>query len=97
MRDRTSVIRVAMQILKVIYPNILDVGCVSHTLDHVGGSFKTPTLSEFATARLCCLHTVQMQNTLERANCTIYGHLQCNTVVEQVGGLASTDGAFWGC
>ena len=51
-RDRASVNGVAMRTLKVIYPNILDVGCFSHTVNHVGGRFKTPNLSEFATAWL---------------------------------------------
>ena len=49
---RASVNGVAMKTLKVIYPNVLDVGCFSHTLDHVGGRFQTPNLSEFATAWL---------------------------------------------
>ena len=51
-RDRASVNGVAMQTPKVIDPNILDVGCFSRTLDHVRGRFKTPNLSEFATAWL---------------------------------------------
>ena len=98
MRDRASVNGVVMQTLKVIYPNILHVGCFSHTLDHVGGRFKTPNLSEFATAWLMLFaHSPKAKILFERANWTIYGHLQCSTVVEQVGGLASADGAFWGC
>ena len=97
-RDRASVNSVAMQTLEVIYPNILDVGCFSHTLDHAGGHFKTPNLSEFATAWLMlCAHSPKVKLLSERVNWTTYGHLQCSTVVEQVGGLASADGAFWGC
>ena len=52
MKDRASVNRVAMNTLQIIYPNVLDVGCFSHTLDHVGEHFETPTLSEFGTAWL---------------------------------------------
>ena len=49
MRDRASVNNLAMQTIKVVYPN-LDIGCYSHTIDIVGGKFKTPTLSEFTSA-----------------------------------------------
>ena len=30
MRDRASVNNVAMQTLKIIYPNVVDIGCFSH-------------------------------------------------------------------
>ena len=33
MHDRASVNNVALRTLKVIHPNVLDVGCFSHTLD----------------------------------------------------------------
>ena len=49
MRDRASVNNVAMQIVKVVYPKLIDVGCFSHTLDHVGEKFNTPTLNTFST------------------------------------------------
>lgn len=41
MRDRASVNTVAIEIVKVLFPRMLDVGCFSHTLDHgsCGGSF----------------------------------------------------------
>ena len=47
MRDRASVNNLAMRTVKVIYPNILDVGCFPHTLDIVGEKFNTPTLNTF--------------------------------------------------
>ena len=47
MHDRASVNDAAMKIVKVIYPNLLDVGCFPHTLDLVGEHFHMPTLSEF--------------------------------------------------
>ncbi len=49
MHDKASVNNVAMTTLKVVYPTLLDVGCFSHTLDHVGEKFHTPTLSDFIT------------------------------------------------
>ena len=36
---------VAMQML---YPNVVDIGCFSHTLDHVGENFNMPVLDQFA-------------------------------------------------
>ena len=47
MRDRASVNNVALRTLSLIYPQLLDVGCFAHTLDHVGEKFSTPILSEF--------------------------------------------------
>ncbi len=50
MHDRASVNQVAMRTAKVIYQNILDIGCFSHTLDRVGENMKTPILDEFSKA-----------------------------------------------
>ena len=47
MRDRASVNSVAMRTLSIVFPNVLDIGCFSHTLDHVGENFKTPILDQF--------------------------------------------------
>ena len=44
MHDRASVNDVSMKIVEVIYPNLLDVGCFSHTLDLIGDHFHVPTL-----------------------------------------------------
>ena len=50
MHDRASVNEVAMRTVKVLYQNLLDIGCFSHTLDHVGEHMKTPILDEFVKA-----------------------------------------------
>ena len=47
MRDQASVNSVAMRTLSIVFPNVLDIGCFSHTLDHVGEHFNTPILDEF--------------------------------------------------
>ena len=47
MRDRASVNSVAMRTLKIVYPNVIDIGCFSHAFDRVGEHFKVPTLTEF--------------------------------------------------
>ena len=49
MRDRASMNNAAMRVVSIVYPNVLDVGCFSHTLDIVGEKFKTPVLSQFCT------------------------------------------------
>ena len=56
MHDRASVNKVAMRTVKVIYQNLLDVGCFSHTLDRVGEYMKTPILDEFLRRGWVCLH-----------------------------------------
>ena len=47
MRDRAAVNNVAVQFVKVLYNNLLDIGCVSHALDLVGDKICVPTLSDF--------------------------------------------------
>ena len=44
--DWVSVNNLAMQTVKFVYPFIVDIGCFSHTLDHVGDHFNTPNLKE---------------------------------------------------
>ena len=39
-----------MRTIKVMYPQVLDIGCFSHTIDHVGEKFATPVLDEFVSA-----------------------------------------------
>ena len=47
MHDRASTNNVAMRSIRILYPAVLDIGCYSHTIDHVGEKFVTPTLHEF--------------------------------------------------
>ena len=50
MQDRASINNVAMATVKVLYPDVFDVGCFSHTIDHVGERFHIPMLDEFVSA-----------------------------------------------
>ena len=52
MRDCAAVNNVAICTLKILYPNLLDIGCFSHTLDLVGDHFKLPQLTEFLNSWL---------------------------------------------
>ena len=71
MRDRASVNEVAMRTVRVVYNQCVDIGCFSHTLDHVGQRMSTPVNSSlrglpcflevqrlvcFGRARQDCLH-----------------------------------------
>ena len=47
-RDRAAANGVAMCTIKIIFPDVLDIGCYLHTLDHVGEHFDTPFLEEFS-------------------------------------------------
>ena len=47
MRDRPFVNDVVMRTIKVMYNQLLDMGCFSHTLDHVGERMNTPILHDF--------------------------------------------------
>ncbi len=49
MRDRAATNNIALRTLKVLYPNIVNVGCFSHTIDHVGEKFDTPVFAEFVS------------------------------------------------
>ena len=47
MHNRASVNGVGMRTLSIMYPDIMDIGCYSHTLDLVKTKFKFPTLDKF--------------------------------------------------
>ena len=48
MHDRASNNNMAMCTISILYPSVLDIGCYSHTIDHVGEKFSTPTLYELS-------------------------------------------------
>ena len=50
MRDRASVNEVAMRTVRIVYNQCVDIGCFSHTLDHVGERMSTPVLDKFFSA-----------------------------------------------
>jgi len=48
-RDRAPVNTKALQTVSVLYPEMLDVGCISHFLDRVGTKCNIPVLKQFMT------------------------------------------------
>ena len=49
MRDGASVNAAALRTVAIVYPSLLDVCCISHTLDLVGDKFRVHTVSLFFT------------------------------------------------
>ena len=47
MHNRAACNGVAIQTLKIVYPQLVDVGCFSHTINLVGEKFSIPHLSSF--------------------------------------------------
>ena len=45
--DRASVKGIAVRTLSIMYQDIIDIGCFSHTLDLVGTKFNFPTVDKF--------------------------------------------------
>ena len=60
MRDRASANGIAMRTIKVVYPDMIDVGCYSHTIDLEGNKLRTPTLDSFIAR-----HTASNQRGVE--------------------------------
>ena len=50
MRNQASSNSVVMKTLKVLYLNLVDIGCISHTIDRVGEIFYNPILYELGIA-----------------------------------------------
>ena len=49
MRNQSTVNNVAIKILTIVYLQLIDVGCFTHAIDHVGEHFVMSNLSEFMT------------------------------------------------
>ena len=66
MRDRASV-NVAMHTIGVIHNNMMDIGCLSHTLDHVGEKMHTPILNEFMASLISLFSRSPKANLIWRS------------------------------
>ena len=82
MRDRASSSGVAMKTFKVLYPNLVDIGCFSHTIDRVGENLYNPILHEFGIARVSMFSHSPKTNDRK-----INDFLQSYKMVEPVGSL----------
>ena len=65
-RDRASVNNVAKRHLKILYPNLVDIGCFNHTLDHVGEKMATPNLEKFMKSWVSLVaHSARSRNAFK--------------------------------
>lgn len=63
MRDRASVNTKALQTVSVLYPDMIDIGCISHFLNKVGEKCHIPTLKLFmATWNLIFSTSIRARN-----------------------------------
>ena len=68
MRDRSTANNTVVKTLKIVYPHLIDIGCFSHTTDHVGEHFVTPNLSGFMTRWINLFSHSSNKNDAERIN-----------------------------
>jgi hypothetical protein len=59
MRDRASVNELAMELLKVFYPDLTDIGCISHAYNNTSDRFEAPQLKLFEEKFTCCVKLSQ--------------------------------------
>ena len=60
-------INIAIHTLEIVYLHILDVGCFSHTMDHIGViKIQTYWMNMRKAGLDCCSHAVQRQDWLGR-------------------------------
>ena len=60
MRDCASTNNVAMCTMNILYPSVLDIGCYSHTIDHVRERSSVHLLCmSLVYHRVASLHTAQ--------------------------------------
>jgi hypothetical protein len=52
-RDRASVNESALQLLKILYKDAIDVKCLSHTVDHSGENFTSSPRALSQPLELC--------------------------------------------
>lgn len=61
MHNCASVNSVAMHTVCIMYPSVLDIGCMSHAFDCVGKISIHPILTHFLTSGSPCLHIAKVQ------------------------------------
>ena len=79
MHDYASVNEVAMRMLKIVYNQVVDIGCFSHTLDHIGERMHMPILHKFLKAWIYLLKT-----RLLWKEWIVLSYLLCHQMVELV-------------
>lgn len=86
MRDRASVNTCALRTVSVLYPDMLDVGCISHFLDRVGVKCKTPALTP-------CMSTWNVIFTTSMKARRVWSQIsgrECPAITQPGGGLCGS-------
>jgi len=73
-----------MRTIKVVYTDMIDVGCYSHTIDLVGDKLCTPTLDS-----IIARHTARNQRGVDQGSPS-YKEL-CMTIINQEDGSCTQD------
>lgn len=82
-RNRASVNNMAVRAINpVLYSHLLDVGCFSYTIDHVGEHFKTPVLTPFMNSWVNLLAIVQKLAFFRSSRLVIHVHLLSHLMME---------------
>ena len=85
MRDRASVNDVAMRTIGVLYSLMIEVGCFSHTLDHVGEHMVTPILDDFTKAWISLFsHSPKSRLAWKNHDSATYSFIFCHPLVESI-------------
>ena len=79
MKDRASVNQAALNRIKFIFAKMLNVVCLSHTLDNVDSHLMTPTLLEFGNRWIRLFHSYRAK--LARKDLTGRKPKSCSEII----------------
>ena len=87
MRDRVPVNTKALQTVSVLYPEMLDVGCISRFLDRVGTKCNIPVLKQFLTTwnLIFNYYKYEGKKRTERGIRESHDTVQCDEMAELLG------------
>ena len=86
MRDRAPVNTKTIGKVSILYPGMLDVGCISYFLDRVAVKSVTPVFDTIHVSMKCDLHyQYESKMRLEEPNYKSRAGLQLHSMVESVG------------
>lgn len=78
-RDRASSNNVAVRFLRIVFTQLIDIGCFSHTLDLVGDKMSVPHLSDFMISWLSLFSHSPAARILWKEHTGIPVHTYCPT------------------
>ena len=81
-----------MQTMKVVYPNLIDIGCYSHMINQIGNCFNATTINEFMSPWIGMVSHSFKARALwrEQADNSMESYLSTRW-------WSKSDGIFWRC